>query len=55
MLYANFNMKSLIVSLKTSTEPLDDFKKALKSAPKEKLKDNHFEFSLIISKTLSAL
>lgn len=38
-------MKSLIVSLKTSTDALDDFKKALKSAQKGKLKDNHFEVS----------
>jgi len=38
-------MKSLIVSLKTSTEALDDFKKALKSARKGKLKGDHFEVS----------
>ena len=36
-------MKSLIVSLKTSTEVLSDFKSALKSARKGKLKDNHYE------------
>jgi predicted transcriptional regulator len=38
-------MKSLIVTLKTSTEALDDFKNALKLARKGKLKENHYEVS----------
>lgn len=38
-------MKSLIVSIKTSTEALNDFKNALKLARKGQLKDEHFEVS----------
>jgi predicted transcriptional regulator len=38
-------MKSLIVTLKTSTEALDDFRNALKLARKGKLKENHYEVS----------
>lgn len=38
-------MKSLIISLKTSTDALDDFKNALKSARKGKLKSEHYEVS----------
>ena len=38
-------MKTLIVSLKTSTEVLDDFKKALKSTRKGKWKSSHVEVS----------
>lgn len=38
-------MKHLIVSLKTSNEVLDDFKKAFRKAKKGKLKKPHFEIS----------
>lgn len=38
-------MKKLIVSIKSSSEALSDFKKALKSAKKGKLKGDHFELS----------
>jgi len=38
-------MKKLIVSIKSSSESLDDFKKALKSARKGKMKGDHFEVS----------
>lgn len=38
-------MKKLIVSLKSSTEVLDDFKKAMKSANKKKIKEPHYEVS----------
>ena len=38
-------MKHLIVSLKTSGEVLDDFKKALKRAKKSKTRSPHFEIS----------
>lgn len=38
-------MKKLIVSLKTSSEILNDFKKALRKAKKEKLKKPHCEVS----------
>ncbi len=38
-------MKKLIVSIKSSTESLSDFKKALKNARKGKLKGEHYEVS----------
>lgn len=38
-------MKKLIVSVKSSNETLSDFKKALKSARKGRLKGNHFEIT----------
>ncbi len=38
-------MKHLIVSLKTSNEILEDFKKAFKKAKRNKLKSPHFEIS----------
>jgi predicted transcriptional regulator len=38
-------MKKLIVSIKSSSESLSDFKKALKEARKGKLKGEHFELS----------
>ena len=38
-------MKKLIVSIKSSSETLSSFKKALKSARKGKLKGDHFELS----------
>lgn len=38
-------MKKLIVSIKSSSETLSDFKKALKSARKGRLKGDHFELS----------
>lgn len=38
-------MKKLIVSIKSSSEALTDFKKALKSARKGKLKGDHYEVS----------
>jgi predicted transcriptional regulator len=38
-------MKKLIVSIKSSGETLTDFKKALKSARKGRLKGDHFEVS----------
>ncbi|WP_413560637.1 hypothetical protein [Bdellovibrio sp. HCB209] len=38
-------MKKLIVSLKTSSDSLGDFKKALKSARKGTLKGDHYEVS----------
>lgn len=38
-------MKKLIVSVKSSSESLSDFKKALKAARKGKLKGEHFELS----------
>lgn len=38
-------MKKLIVSIKSSSESLSDFKKALKDARKGKLKNDHFELS----------
>ena len=38
-------MKKLIVSIKSSSESLSDFKKALKGARKGKLKGEHFELS----------
>src|SRR5262245_6821288 len=38
-------MKKLIVSIKSSSESLSDFKKALKSARKNRLKSAHFELS----------
>lgn len=38
-------MKHLIISLKTSDEILDDFKKAFRKAKREKLKAPHFEIS----------
>ena len=38
-------MKKLIVSIKSSSESLSDFKKALKKARKGKLKGEHFELS----------
>ena len=38
-------MKHLIVSLKTSDEIFDDFKKAMRGAKKGKLKRAHFEIS----------
>ena len=38
-------MKTLTVSLKTSTEVLEDFKKALKKAAKGKIKVPHYEIS----------
>lgn len=38
-------MKKLIVSIKSSGETLSDFKKALKSARKGRLKGDHFEVS----------
>lgn len=38
-------MKKLIVSIKSSSETLTDFKKALKDARKGRLKDDHFELS----------
>jgi len=38
-------MKKLIVSVKSSEESLSDFRKALKSARKGKLKEGHFELS----------
>jgi hypothetical protein len=38
-------MKKLIVSIKSSTESLSDFKKALKEARKGRLKGEHFELS----------
>ncbi|MGE3387020.1 MAG: hypothetical protein AB7K41_09860 [Bdellovibrionales bacterium] len=38
-------MKKLIVSIKSSSESLSDFKKALRDAKKGKLKEDHFELS----------
>lgn len=38
-------MKRLIISLKTSDELLDDFKKALKTAKKKKTTEPHYEIS----------
>ena len=38
-------MKKLIVSIKSSSESLSDFKKALREARKGKLKGEHFELS----------
>lgn len=38
-------MKKLIVSIKSSSESLSDFKKALKEGRKGKLKGEHFELS----------
>jgi predicted transcriptional regulator len=38
-------MKKLIVSIKSSSETLADFKKALKEASKGRLKGDHFELS----------
>ncbi len=38
-------MKKLIVTLKTSGQSLSEFKKALKSARKGRLKSDHFEIS----------
>ena len=38
-------MKKLIVSIKSSSETLSDFKKALKYARKGRLKSDHFELS----------
>ncbi|MGE0634374.1 MAG: hypothetical protein AB7O96_18305 [Pseudobdellovibrionaceae bacterium] len=38
-------MKKLIVSIKSSSETLSDFKKALKNARKGRLKGDHFELS----------
>ncbi len=38
-------MKKLIVSIKSSSETLSDFKKALKAARKSRLKADHFELS----------
>jgi predicted transcriptional regulator len=38
-------MKKLIVSIKSSGDTLDDFKKALKKARKGQLKGDHFELS----------
>jgi len=38
-------MKKLIVSIKSSSETLSDFKKALKGARKGRLKTDHFEVS----------
>jgi predicted transcriptional regulator len=38
-------MKRLIISLKTSTEVLDDFKKAFRKIKDKKLIDTHFEIS----------
>ncbi len=38
-------MKKLIVSVKSSSESLSDFKKALKAARRGKLKGEHFELS----------
>ncbi len=38
-------MKKLIVSVKSSSESLSDFRKALKAARKGKLKGEHFELS----------
>lgn len=38
-------MKKLIVSIKSSSETLTDFKKALKDARKGRLKSDHFELS----------
>ncbi len=38
-------MKKLIVSIKSSGETLSDYKKALKSARKARLKGDHFELS----------
>lgn len=38
-------MKKLIVSIKSSSESLSDFKKALKEARRGKLKGGHFELS----------
>ena len=38
-------MKKLIVSIKSSSETLSDFKKALKDARKGRLKGDHFELS----------
>ncbi|WP_413944564.1 hypothetical protein [Bdellovibrio sp. HCB-162] len=38
-------MKKLIISMKSSSEALSEFKQALKSARKGKLKKNHYEIS----------
>jgi len=38
-------MKKLIVSIRSSSESLEDFKKALKEARKGKLKRDHYELS----------
>ena len=43
-------MKKLIVSIKSSSESLNDFKKALKQARKGKLKGDHFELSFSTKK-----
>lgn len=38
-------MKKLIISIKTSTDSLSDFSRALKKARKGQLKEDHFELS----------
>ena len=38
-------MKKLIVSIKTPSQSISEFKKALKDARKGRLKDDHFEIS----------
>src|SRR3989339_973759 len=38
-------MKKLVVSLKNSSEVMDDFKKALKKAKAKKIKEPHYEIS----------
>jgi predicted transcriptional regulator len=38
-------MKKLIVSIKSSSQTMSDFKKALKDARKGRLKDDHYEIS----------
>jgi predicted transcriptional regulator len=38
-------MKKLVVSIKSSSESLSEFKRALKSARKSRLREDHFELS----------
>lgn len=38
-------MKKLIVSIKSSSQTMSDFKKALKESRQGRLKDNHYEIS----------
>jgi predicted transcriptional regulator len=46
-------MRKLIVSLKSPSESLEDFKQALKSAKKGKLKGNYFEIAFDNKKDFS--
>jgi predicted transcriptional regulator len=46
-------MKKLVISLKSPTESLENFKKALKSARKGKLKQGHYEIAFDSKKDFS--